>query len=69
MALELITVTADNKYFAITENFRRIYEELRFKVPLNGTVVLQGDWDFADTYTFLGVEPAGPNSATNNADA
>lgn len=67
MALTLITVTADNLHEACTENWRRIYAELEHKLPLTGTVVLQGNIDFSNLYTIKGIVPAGPNTAYSNA--
>lgn len=63
MALDLITITQENIGWAFNENFRRIFEELQYKVPVNGTVVLQGDWDFQNLYTILGIVEDGANSA------
>ena len=63
MALELIEVTPENLHTAVNENFRRIYAEIERKVPLNGRIQLQGDWDFQGIYTVLGPTPAGPNTA------
>lgn len=63
MALELITVTADNASFSVRENFRRIYRELSFKMPISGTARLQGNLDFDNTYTVFNVTPNGDTSA------
>ena len=63
MALELITITADNIHWAFDENFRRIFEELKYKVPVTGKVQLEGDWDFQNTYSIFGVTEDGTHSA------
>lgn len=65
--VEFITLTQDNIHWALSENFRRAYEELKYKVPVNGTAVLQGDADFKGTGTILNVVPLGPNSAVPNS--
>lgn len=66
MALELVTVTQDNVHWAVNENFRRIYEEMRYKVPMQGRVVLEGDWDFQSLYNIVGANDKGPQSAANS---
>lgn len=63
MALELIELTPDNLHTALNENFRRIYAEIARKVPLNGNITLEGDWDFQGLYTVLGPTPDGEHSA------
>lgn len=63
MALALITITQDNLQWAVNENIRLIREELRYKVPANGKVALQGDWDFQSLYTIQGVTESGIHSA------
>ncbi len=65
MALTLVVVTQDNAKWAITENFRRIYEEMKYKVPTVGRVTLEGDWDFQSLYNIIGANDKGPNSAAN----
>ena len=55
MALDIITITQDNASWAIRENFRRIYEELEYKVPNIGTVKLEGNWDFQNLYSIFNV--------------
>lgn len=69
MDLELITVTHDNISWAINENFKRIYDAVRYKVPMNGQVSLLGDWDFQNLYTIRGIVSAGPGSALPNSEA
>lgn len=68
-ALVLETITADNMHWAINENFSRIYAALRYKVPMNGVVNLQGDWDFQSLYTIRGIVSDGPGSAKPNSEA
>lgn len=63
MDIELLTITADNVLWAVNENFKRVHEALKYKVPLNGKVVLKGNWDFGGSYTMFGVVPAGTNTA------
>ena len=67
--LELITVTKQNYHFAVLENWRRIYRALQYKIPLTGTVVLEGDIDFDDTYTVFGCEPEDLHTAYTTSDA
>lgn len=69
MAISLHTITANNIQWAINENFTRIFEELRYKVPMNGRVSLQGDWDFQNLYTIRGIVSNGPGSALPNSEA
>lgn len=64
--VEFIRLTSHNIHWALNENFRRAYEELSFKVPVNGTAVLQGNADFGNTGTIINVVPAGPQSAIPN---
>jgi len=66
MALTLVTVTAANLHEACNENWRRIYEEIGKKVPLTGTIRLEGDIDFDNLYTIKGITPDGPNTAISN---
>lgn len=63
-----IVVTQDNLTWAVNENWRLIYEELRYKVPMNGAVQLKGDWDFQNLYTIRGIMSDGPNTAIPNAE-
>lgn len=67
MALDLITITQDNVSYAVRENFRRIYRELAFKVPLQGSVRLEGDWDFDNTYSVFNVTADGDTSASSES--
>ena len=67
MALDLIEITKGNLHTAVNENFRRIYEELSHKVPLNGDVTLEGDWLFQGLFTVLSVTPDGDTSAYSGA--
>ncbi len=69
MALELVTVTTDNITWAVNENIRRIGVEIAYKVPINGEVVLQGNWDFQNLYTIRGIVSAGPCTALPNSEA
>ncbi len=68
MSYTPVVVTADNIIPAINENFSLIYKEMGYKVPMNGKAVLQGDWDFQNLYTILGVVSDGPNSALPNSE-
>lgn len=68
MALDLITITQDNLSWAVNENLKRIYAELEYKVPLEGSVRLQGDWDFQNAYTIRGVVAIIPKSVIPWAD-
>ncbi len=67
--LDLITITQANVTWAVSENYRRIYEAIRYKVPMNGRISLQGDWDFQSLYTIRGIVSAGPGSALPNSEA
>lgn len=62
MALELITVTAENVEQAVNENFRRVYQELSYKIPRSGKVVLKGPLDFGGLYTITGPGPVDAHS-------
>lgn len=67
MNLDLLTITQGNLIWAVTENWDRIYEAIKFKAPMNGTVRLEGDWDFQSLYTIRGIVSNGPNSAKPNS--
>jgi hypothetical protein len=66
MALELITITQSNAHWAVDENFRRIREELKHKVPVDGTAVLEGNWNFGGVFTVRGITSDGPETAIPN---
>jgi hypothetical protein len=57
-----VVITADNITEALNENFKRILEELRYKVPTHGTIRLLADWNMGGN-TVLGVLPAGVRTA------
>ena len=69
MALDLITITADNLHWAVNENWKRIFAAMEYKVPMNGRVVLRGDWDFQGLYTIRGITSVGPGSALPLSEA
>ncbi len=69
MSYTPIVVTQQNLGWAVNENFRLIYEEIKKKVPMNGVVVLEGDWDFQNLYTIQGIVSNGPCSALPNSEA
>jgi len=59
MAINLITITPYNVPWAINENWRRIYQEATFKLPIKGFSQLLGDLDFQGVFTIRGVTPVG----------
>lgn len=69
MNVELITITQGNLTWAVNENWRRIFEAIKYKVPMNGKVRLQGDWDFQTLYSIRGIVSDGPKSALPNSEA
>lgn len=58
-----VIITEDNIQQALEENFLLIFRELEYKMPIRGVAILQGDLNFNNLYTVVGVLPAGPNSA------
>ncbi len=66
MDVELITITQSNIDWAVNENWARIFEAITFKVAMNSSVKLQGDWDFQGLYTIRGIVSNGPCSALPN---
>jgi len=63
MAYTPIIVDATNYHWAVAENFRLIFEELKHKVPVNGRIQLLGDLDFQNLYTVRGVNVLGHRTA------
>ena len=64
--IDLITITQGNAAWAVSENFRRIYEELQYKIPINNSrVTLKSDVDGQGLYTIRGISAAGPGSGVS----
>jgi len=59
MAFIPIIITTRNASWAINENWRRIYTEIGYKLPIRGFSQLLGDLDFESAYTVKGVAPIG----------
>lgn len=68
MNVSFITITPTNYRWAVMENFYRAYAALHYKVPMNGKVVLLGNWDF-DGHILRGIVSNGPQSALPNSEA
>lgn len=69
MNVELLTITQANLSWAVNENWRRIFEAIRYKVPMNGVCRLEGDWDFQGLYSIRGIVNLDDTSAQSKTEA